>query len=242
MPTWALQLRSSELEPLGVLWHVPGVEASLHAGRVWLQGQEANDDTQRLLATLPCDGRFQILPKGELLRPGHRVPQGYLPSGRWQSLHEFLTVTLPPSSLPAGKIARVTVRLVPSTDSSEPNVLLTDLESWARYVASAPQIRLRPCQFAVSGDHRVLIHGTPLPPIAGTRAVARSGLVVPCGWNWTPGVEAALLAKAWGLEAGDLWLLWPGRPIERILAEQLVSASRSAMQQTREAVQHVRTE
>ena len=236
MPTWALQLRCTELAALAALWHVPGVTAARHGNDVWLRGEEPDDAVRRLLPTIPCTGRYDILPDGALLVPGRRVPLGHLPQVAWQPLKSYLTVTLPPSSLPARQHARVEIRLVPSARISEPDVLLTDLEVWAQYVNSAPRIRLRGCQFAVSGDGRVLVQGTPLPPIAGTRAVARSGLVVPSGWGWVPAVEAPVLARAWGLVSGDLWLLWPGRPIERVPGDQLVAASRSAVQQTWEAM------
>ena len=242
MAAWAIQLRSSELEPIAALWHVSGVEALRHAGQVWLRGHQMDNDIQRTLLTLPCDGRYDVLVDGALRKSGHRVPQGFLPTGTWQPLGKFLTVALPSSSLPARQHVRVDVRLVPSAESAEPNVLLTDLNSWTPYANSAPQVRLRCCQFAAAKDGRVVVHGTPLPPLAGTRAVARSGLVVPCGWSWVPAVDAELLATAWGVAAGDLWLMWPGQPLERVPADQLVAASRSAVQQTWEAVQHARAE
>lgn len=236
MPAWAIQLRSDELSPLGALWRVPGVEAIHHAGHIWLRGQGADDVTARLLDCIPYLARYELLPDGALRLTGRRVPQGYLPEGLWQPLQQMLTVTLPAASLAARQHLRVPVRLVPSTDSSEPNVLMTDFDSWAQYVQSAPQVRLRPCQFAVARDRRVIIHGMPLPPLAGVRAVARAGLVVPCGWAWAPAIDASILAKAWGIEPGDLWLLWPGQPVECVTADQLVAANRSAIQQTREAV------
>lgn len=236
MPAWALQLRSSDLDALAALWHVPGLTAALYDNHIWLRGDEPDDAVRRLLPIIPCVGRFDILPDGALRIPGRRVPQGVLPQVAWQPLKSYLTVTLPAACLPARQHARVEVRLVPSPEDREPDVLLTDLNVWAEYANSAPQIRLRGCQFAVSGDGRVLVQGTPLPPIAGTRAVARSGLVVPCGWGWTPAVEASVLASAWGVVPGDLWLLWSGRPIERVPGDQLVAASRSAVQQTWEAL------
>lgn len=242
VPAWAIQLRSAELEPIAAFWHVPGVEALQQADRVWLRGQILDDDVQRRLSCLPCDGRYEVLSDGSLRATGRRLPHGRLPAGTWRPLHQFLTITLPPASIPALQHSSVDVRLVPSIESAEPDVLLTDLNTWVQYANSAPQVRLKCCQFAVANDGRVLVCGTPLPPIVGTRAVARSGLVVPCGWSWAPAVEAELLATAWGVTAGDLWLMWPGQPIERIPSEQLVAASRAAVQQTWEAVHHARAE
>lgn len=238
MSQWALQLRAGDINPLGTLWNVPGVEAVLHDGHLWLRGSDADDHTRQLLVSIPCLGRFEVLNSGELRREGQRVPLGYLPTGAWKKLRDWAEVQMPASSLPARQHTRIEVKLVPSTETHEPNVLLTDLTTWIQYAQVAPAIRLRACQFAVNAEQRVLIHGQPLPPIAGERAVARSGLVVPCGWTWVPAVDAALLASAWDIEPDDLWLFWPNRPLERIAAENLIAANHSAVRKTREARQH----
>ena len=141
MPAWALQLQSDELDALAALWHVPGVTVARHEGHVWVRGGEPADDVVRLLQCLPNSGRFDVLPDDALLIPGRRVPQGYLPQLTWQPLKSFLTVVLPPSSIPARQHTRVEIRLVPSLEVSEPDVLLTDLDVWAQYANSAPQVR-----------------------------------------------------------------------------------------------------
>lgn len=237
---WALQLRSGDINPIGTLWNVPGVEALVHAGHLWLRGNELDDHTRQLLVSIPCLGRFEVLDSDALRREGQRVPLGHLPTGRWKKLRDWVEVQMPSSSIPARQHPRIEVKLVPCTETYAPNVLLTDLTTWVQYAQAAPAVRLRSCQFAVNADQRVLIHGQPLPPITGERAVARSGLVVPCGWTWTPAVDAALLASAWEIEPGDLWLFWPNRPLERIAAEHLIAANHSAVRKTWEARQHAR--
>lgn len=237
MSAWAIQLRTGEIDPLGVLWRIPGVEAMQDGGQIWLRGHSADDTTRRILGSISCAGSYEVLADGALRQIGRLVPHGYLPAGTWRPLDVFLTIALPPSIWPARQLPRVPVRLVPSTTSLEPNILLTNLECWRNYAATAPQVRLRQCQFAVADDGRVLVQGTPLPSISGVRAVARHGVVVPCGWTWAPAVDASILAKSWGINPGDLWLLWPGRPVERIGEECLVAANRSAVRRTWEAFQ-----
>ncbi len=237
MSAWAIQLRSADPNPLAILWRVAGIEALSQADHIWLRGTSTDDTTTRLLQCLPCVARYEILTDGALRQLGHRVPLGYLPEGQWRSLDQFLNVTLPVACLAARQHARVPVKLVRSNKVCEPNVLVTDLKSWVDYARTAPQVRLRNCQFAVAADGRVLVYGTPLPPLAGVRAVAQAGLVVPCGWTWSPAIDAKLMAQAWGVEEGDLWLLWPGMPVEEIRSDQLVAATRSAVQQTQVAFQ-----
>jgi len=237
---WALQIRPDDFESLAVLWSVSGVEATRHEDCIWLRGREPDDATRRLLPRIACQGRFQILGDRALVKVGDRVPLGYLPVGPWRSLRQFLTITLPPASIPSRIRSAVQIDLVPSSSMTDPNVLLTDLSEWYHYGRQANQIRLRNCQFAVNGDDRTLVHGKPLPPLAGMRAVESAGLVVPCGWTWAPAVDANLLAKSWGLAPGDLWLMWPGRPIEIVRADQLVAANHSAVQATWEAFQRGR--
>lgn len=240
MAAWALQIHPDDLEPLAALWRVAGVEAMRQENFVWLRGADPDDATRRLLPTIANIGRFEILEGGALLTSGARVPLGHLPAGPWTPLRKFLTITLPSANIPSRTSSVVEIDLVPSSNVEAANVLVTSFTDWYFYGRQAPQARLKACQFAVCGDGRTFIHGTPLPPLPGTRAVAHSGLVVPCGWIWSPAVDAETLARSWRIRRGDFWLLWPGKLIECVRLEQLVATNRSALQLTWEAFQHVR--
>lgn len=238
MAGWALRIRNDDLGSLCALWRVPGVEALPQSNGIWLRGGDPDDATRRLLPTLPNEGRFEITEHGALIAPGQRVPLGVLPSGHWRPLRDLLELQLPQAKMAAQIDPAVQVDLVPCQDARNPNVLVTDFDVWYHYAIAAPQVRLNACEFAVSADRRALIRGSTLPPIPGTSAVETAGLVVPCGWTWNPPVDAAILARAWRIRAGDLCLIWPGKSLEVIKADQLVAASRSAVQLTRKAMQH----
>ena len=57
------------------------------------------------------------------------------------------------------------MRLVPSARAEAGAALLTTWPQWLAYATAAPEIRLRGLRFAVAADERVLLLGTPLPPI-----------------------------------------------------------------------------
>lgn len=233
-----MQLTCQDLEQCGGLWQITGISAMRHNEFVWLKGTHTDSAVQRQLASLSSSGRFEVLPDGALRRPGERVPLGYLPAGEWYPLAKFFSVTLPPIVVPARTQIKVAIRLTPSTEIADPNLLITNLTDWAKYSEDAPFARLRRLKFAVSRDRKVLVHGSPLPPLPGIRGVVESGLAVPCGWRWSPHIEATVLAQAWKIQDGEVWLMWPGQSVERVLADQWVAASHSAIRQTEEAFQN----
>jgi hypothetical protein len=80
-----------------------------------------------------------------------------------------------------------------------------------------------------------LIHGTPLPPVRGSRFVDHDGLAVPAGFHWSPAVEVTVVKKAFGI-ADKMVVLWrEDGSLEEIADEQLVPVTRSAVRMTWEA-------
>src|SRR5262249_44674594 len=125
----------------------------------------------------------------------------------------------------------------PAESNSEPpglsrslgdaNVLVIPLYRWLTYGTGAPQMRLDRRGFAVSSDERVIVHGSPLPPLQGERFYEGAGVALPCGWGWSPAIEPELLQRAWKLGPRDLALVRPDGTWEHIRGEQFVRATRS---------------
>jgi hypothetical protein len=93
-------------------------------------------------------------------------------------------------------------------------------------------VRLEKLTFAASADGRILVRGTPLPPIAGTRYYARAGIAVPCGWGWPSWLTVELVRAALEIAPGTVALFSPAGTFEEIPADQFVHATRSAVRLT----------
>jgi hypothetical protein len=129
------------------------------------------------------------------------------------------------------------LRLVRSTEEREPGLLLTTLEDWIGFALSAPEVRLRPLQFAMNETGQVLVRGEPLPPLRGRRFVAHGNIAAPAGFAWQPAVSATVLARLLAVGDNDLALLYEDGTFCRVQAEQFVQASRAAVRETMSEVE-----
>ena len=129
----------------------------------------------------------------------------------------------------------VPLSVVPCASVREPALLETSLELLADYATSAPQWRLSRWSFAATADAWVLVRGLPLPPLPGTQWVESGGVCVRAGYEWSPGVEPAVVRLLLELSAGDIALLRTDGSWDRIAVDDWVRAGRSSLRQLREA-------
>jgi hypothetical protein len=167
-----------------------------------------------------------------------------LPAGPWTPLADWLDFELPaaawPGELPE-RIALTLIRCSGNEEAAEATLLLTSLSAWATYGRTAPRVRLDRWTFAVDGRSRVLVRGTPLPPLPGQRFVVSAGIAVPAGWRLEPDVDAqtvwdALRREKPGLSDGDLAVCFPDNAWEHVPGDSFVKADRSAIRLTAEAL------
>jgi hypothetical protein len=196
---WVAVLSAAEVQLAAPLRHSFGLEALPAGDCVWVRGPLRHDLTsgnleQQLLRLLPGIRPYLMGEDGQLTRVGDRVPTDRIPIGTWRSLDDWLRLDLPPirATFP-GSVSTIPVSLVRSAEECEPSMLLTSTSAWAEYAATAPQWRLERLVFAINESQRVLIRGTPLPPIPGQRWVERNGVATAAGWTWKPAVEPAVL-------------------------------------------------
>jgi hypothetical protein len=230
--TWAVRLPAARAAALGALRLADGVRVLPAPGELWLGGDDCDDALGLKLAALPEALRFGVLPDGQLVRPGERVPSGNLPHGEWQALRQWLKVAAPVASLAGEPPPPTAIRLVRGGAAREPNVLVAAGQRWLDYATSAPRVRLQRWSFALDGSGgglRVVVRGAPLPPIPGQALVEACGVAVPAGYTWDPPLDAEVLRDALQLAGGDLALLFADGTHERIAAEQFVQATRSAV-------------
>jgi hypothetical protein len=242
---WAVCLENADTASVRSLWRLPHVEVCAQPGTLWLRGLKLDETGQRHLRTLPGARCFTVMPDGQLLPPGSLVPRGRLPEASWTPLKRWLKVALPVPAL-AGRFAQsVRLHLVRASEDQnrhelgmelEPSVLLTSIERWAQYALDAPQARLDRWLFALCKDGRVLVRGSPLPPIRGRLMTEEDGIFIPAGWTWSPAAPAAVVRRVFGLRAGEMALWLADDAWERLIAADFKAAARSAVRLSREGL------
>lgn len=230
--TLVARLPRNAIGQLDTLRTVAGLEVCCETDWIWLRIATPSDADQVRLQGLASAELFWLLSDGQLVRVDARVPRGYLPEGAWCPLQDALVVELPTAALPGTLSEPARFRLCPVTEFREPNILLVSVTCWREYGSVAPRVRLKRWWFAVSAEGNVLVRGTPLPPLPGTRFVESCGIAVPAGHTWTPTVQAEILAGKFGVSENDLLLWMSDDRCELIRAEQFVRATRSAIRRS----------
>lgn len=233
---WALCLMHADAASLASLRLVPGIEVAEARQEVWLRGHPADEALTARLLALPATDRFERLPPDRLRRVNERIPSGQLPNLSWQPLAAWLRVELPAAALPGNEPAPVALQLVRSADEREPELLLTNLAEFRRFVEQAALVRLERWRFAASDDGRVLVRGTPLPPLPGKRFVLHDGVAVPAGFGWSPAVSAGVVARRFGASEEALVLWDEDGSIRRLHREQFMPVTRSAVAMTHDVL------
>jgi len=234
--SWAICLSRDDAASLASLRQTVGVEVGEAGNDLWIRGKPTNELLDVALSSLPARARYEWRASNALRRVDQRVPSGRLPDLHWQPLSIWLQVALPSAALPGNGPKPTALQLVRSTDEREPELLLTTLDDFKRFVTRAAQIRLDRLQFAAAADGRVIVRGKPLPPLPGRRFALYQGIAVPAGFEWQPAVSKEVLAHRFGI-SGDALMLWnEDGSVVRLHGEQFVPASRSAVRATEQGM------
>jgi hypothetical protein len=232
---WAASVQSASASALANLRLTPNLEIAEIADIVWLRGPHWDEAIELELRRIGGLRSFRVLADGALLPHGARVPVGRLPNLRWQALRTATPVRLPAADSAGMRSAGVRLRLVPSASELPASAVLTSSPAWHDWVVAAPAFRLRPLRFAAARDRRVWVEGAPVPSLEGRRFYVREGIAVPCGFAWSPPVDALVLARIFELAIGDVALASEDESWEIIKDEQFVPATRSSARLTMEA-------
>ena len=233
---WAVRLAAGDASALAPLRLCAGVEVAETASEVWLRGRVADAPVQRALRSVPATARYEWMAGDRLRRLESRIPAEQFPLLSWQPLATWLLVTLPTAGLPGWDPRPVPLRLVRSGEEAPADLLVTPWKEWTAFALRCAQVRLRPLQFALATDRRVLVRGRPLPPLPGQRFVVHGPLAVPAGYAWRPAVSLAVVVRRLGLSADALAIWGEDGTVARLHAEHLIPATRSAIRASLEAL------
>jgi hypothetical protein len=233
---WAIRLARRDAAACTPLRLRAGLEIGEAAESLWLRGPAGDMELELELRKLPAEFRGEWLPDGRLRPLESRIPSLTLPALRWEPIRSWLAVGLPAVAWPGEPGGPVPLWIVHSAEEEPANVLRTDFESWHEFAQDAAEVRLQRLTFAVSAERRVLVRGTPLPPLPGERFVERAGIAVPAGFGWQPAVSVDVIRQVLGLPEGGFVLWEHDNTVARLHPEQFVAATRRAVRATAEAL------
>jgi hypothetical protein len=226
-----VRLPEDEALAAGRLRLRPDVTVCAAEDGVWIRGPVLDPELSRLLRGMPGAERFHVDPHGRLTRSGRRLPTGKLPAGPWLAIASYLQPRAQAAHrAPAGS-RRAGLALVRAAGEVDAGAVLVSLADWSAWALGAPEIRLKPLRFAVAGDDALVV-GQPVPPVRGERLLDRDGVLVPCGWDWSPPADPSEVRALAGAATGGLVLLGRGGHLDVIEGSAFVRASRSAVRLT----------
>jgi hypothetical protein len=202
---------------------------------LWLRCPETPAEAEATCA-LPVLARYRTDSQNRLIPWQGTLPVAVAPAGPWQALAAYLEVTPFPARLPGRNQQRVTVTLVPSPHETEAAALLAELADLLAWADQASRLRLGRLKFAASRNGRVLVTGTPLPPIPGTACYFHGALVLPCGWDFAAPLQSGWVELSLALPPGALALLDPAGGVEIISQEAIVPLTLAALRRTQAAM------
>lgn len=227
--TFAIKLRSFDaVRCLGRLRYRHDLQVCDGEDTVWVRGPCPEGDLESAIRALP-GGHFMVMADGQLVPVGSFVPKGYLPGGPWLALSKWMSIALSPAAFSGIVGDSVGLQLIRGGPSHPANVVVLSQDIWQDHVDRAPQIRLDRWSFANSDDGRVVVRGSPAPPLKGQVYVEQAGVAVPAGWTLKPSIDIDVVRDAMDLKNEDLALLHADGSWDHIKAECFVRVTRSAV-------------
>lgn len=237
MTAWVARIPLDQVQALAMLRGEADLMVLEDASYCWIRDASASTPLSEKLAErlqwLAVAELFHVTTAGTIIPWGKRVPTEQAPSGSWQPLSKFMTPHAPVARYAARCPEPAVLYIVPSEDIVTPTLLRLPLSEWRAYVATAPNLRLTRWEFAASQAGEVLVRGTPLPSLPGQRYWEADGLLMPCGWMWSPAVAVEIVRRVLQLEAGECALAdWSTSTWEIIPHEAFVPARRQNVRGT----------
>ncbi len=188
-----LVLAEAYHDQIGTIRTIVRWKAARNQQEIWLKGPIPTGKEKIRIQSLPLLATYEVDDKNRLFPHGKQTPVGLLPDLDWQTLSDYLPITMPVSAMPAAMAHKLPIQLVSSQNAHPAYALQTSFKSWKTYVESAPLIRLQQLQFALSTEKTVLIIGEPLPTLQGISFWRNGNLLIPSGFDFEYGFLGTLI-------------------------------------------------
>lgn len=206
MQHWAVSIPANQLKSLGHLRALPSLQVALSGDELWIRAEDPAMEMPEAVKGLPLLRNGWLDALNNFFDRGAITPTLRVTLPDWQILTQYLAVDWPVSALPAQVKEHINIQLIRSDATQPPVALLTTLVHWKEYGDRAAGVRLAPLSFALSGEARVLVTGSPLPTIPGTEYWNDRGLWLPAGFVFASRASADLFRSKWLME--DHIILW----------------------------------
>lgn len=227
---WTARVPLEHLHVLAMLRNEPGLVACEDARHGWIRPAVStaplSDKLSQRLRLIAVAELLHVTPQNTVIPWGKRVPTEPLPAGPWTPLWEGFTPQIPLARMAARPPEPAALTFVPHDSEVAPSMLRLPLSAWRTYVATAPQVRLARWEFAANRHGDVLVRGLPLPSLPGQHYWEADGLLIPCGWHWSPMVSADIVRRVLRLETGSFALADCATATWEVIASDAFVASR----------------
>ncbi|MBO0931807.1 hypothetical protein [Fibrella aquatilis] len=205
--SWFLAIDRAKINHLCGLRAWPNLQVAFADEQVWVTGFTAADIDSVAVQAIPHKWLYyqrggQLFPRGSLLPA--RPFSGQL----WTPIARALPVELPGYNHHFFGLAEsLDISLQPADNEQPAVAMMTTLPMLARYVLTAPAVRLRAVQWTVLDQDKVLVLGVPLLPVPGEPFWQKLDWLLPVGFDtkW-PVLDETLNAKL--NPDGTDWLIW----------------------------------
>lgn len=232
MHQWVIRLDKAESHSLAAIRCTPDWEIAMDDASIWIRSKQELESIDGTMRQLPIRNTFFIDTQNRLFSPESITPTGVLKELTWQSLSDFIKVSLPVSGLPGKSQQKIPIQLRSAQKTSEGVALMTSLEIWKKYAETAPEVRLESLQFAVSENNQVLITGLPLPSLPGTEFWNCNNILLPSGYEFEVPMMAGFINKKLNPQQQSILLFDKNGGCQLIDKNFFIPAKRSSIRLT----------
>lgn len=219
--------KTRDLPALAAYRHHDGWEVSLSEDDTCFVRLRHTDSEEELLP-LPCLKRWILSENSQLIPVGKTLPERTLPTLSWLPLHNLLPAIPLASKDNEEFFGHLSFTLRADTELREPAGLVLDFSTFANWVETAPEPRLNRLTFAVSEEGKVIVLGTPLPPLSGASIYQESQILLPSGLALPPYILPEDLSEG----SREFLMIEKDGTVHRIGSELFITASRAAVRLT----------